>query len=414
MALLADLIAASVSFDCRRSLAPQGFAMLASALIMRSLQDLCPTFLRVAICALASLLLASNSAGQRDPLTGLQMSPAFRQAISDAAKKYKIPGIAAALIEHGRLRSIEVFGVRDLKSNAPVTVNTIFEAGSLGEPLYAYAVLRFASEGHFNPGEPLTTYLPLPYVRDLDPLSTSPATEPLYDPALAQVTAIRVMNHTSGFPDWVRNQHLRLQSAPGQKWSYSNEGYLYLQHATEHAAGETFDEFVSRSILRPAGMLRTRFTWQEAYAGEIATGYDRAGVPVQSHHYPRPVATATLYTTIQDYTRFVLSLLASAPSQQAHESAVSLMLNPTVSVDDPVPFSWGLGIALEKNGDDVFFLHRDNNPGFQSFVMASRKTGSGVVIFTNSGNGLAAVPEIIAATLGGNHPILQSNFLHSQ
>jgi hypothetical protein len=75
------------------------------------------------------MLLASNSAGQRDPLTGLQTSPAFRQAISDAAKKYKISGIAAALIEHGRLRSIEVFGVRDLKSNAPVTVNTICEAG---------------------------------------------------------------------------------------------------------------------------------------------------------------------------------------------------------------------------------------------------------------------------------------------
>jgi CubicO group peptidase (beta-lactamase class C family) len=363
---------------------------------------------------LGFFLLAENVAGQRDSLTGLQTSPAFRQAISDAAKKYKIPGIAAALIEHGRLRSIEVFGVRDLKSNAPVTVNTIFEAGSLGEPLYAYAVLRLGSEGHFNPGEPLTTYLPLPYVRDLDPLSTSPATEPLYDPALAQVTAIRVMNHTSGFPDWAHNQHLRLPSAPGQKWAYSNESYLYLQHATEHATGETFDDFVSRSILRPAGMLRTRFTWQEAYTGEIATGYDRAGVPVPSHHYPRPVATATLYTTIQDYTRFVLSLLASAPSQQAHESAVSLMLNPTVSVDDPAPFSWGLGIALEKNGDDVFFLHRENNPGFQSFVLASRKTGSGVVIFTNSGNGLAAVPEIIAATLGGNHPILQSNFLHSQ
>jgi len=128
-----DLIAASLTLDDSHSLAARGFAMLPSALIMRSPQNLRPTFLWVAICALAGLLLATNSAGQRDPLTGQQTSPAFRQAISDAAKKYKIPGIAAALIEHGRLRSIEVFGVRDLKSNAPVTVNTVFEAGSLGE-----------------------------------------------------------------------------------------------------------------------------------------------------------------------------------------------------------------------------------------------------------------------------------------
>ena len=41
------------------------------------------------------------------------------------------------------------------------------------------------------------------------------------------------MNHTSGMPEWAHDQHLRLQFAPGQKWSYSNEGYLYLQRVVE-------------------------------------------------------------------------------------------------------------------------------------------------------------------------------------
>jgi hypothetical protein len=36
------------------------------------------------------------------------------------------------------------------------------------------------------------------------------------------------------------------------------------------------------------------------------------------------------------------------------------------------------------------------------------------VIFTNSGNGLDAISDILAATIGGNHPILKSTFLHSQ
>jgi hypothetical protein len=89
------------------------------------------------------------------------------------------------------------------------------------------------------------------------------------------------------------------------------------------------------------------------------------------------------------------------------------MLNPTVPVEPAAMLSWGLGFALEKNGDDLFFLHRDNSPGFQSFVIGSRKTGNAVVIFTNSGNGLDAVPEIVDATIGGNHPVLKSTFLHS-
>lgn len=388
--------------------------MLPKALMMPLLQSNRRLLLHASICMLGVLLLAANSAGQRDRPAGLETSPALHQAISDAANKYKIPGIAAALIEHGQLQALEVFGVRNQKSGAPVTANTVFEAGSLGEPLYAFAVLLLSADGRLNPGAPLPSYFPLPYVRDLDPTSASPATEPLYDPQFNQVTAVRVMNHTSGMPDWARNQHLRLQYAPGQKWSYSNEAYIYLQHVVERVTGETFNDLVTRSVLGPGGMRRTSFIWQEVFAGDMATGYDRSGAPVEIHRYSRPAATATLYTTILDYSRFVMYLLASAPSQHSHESAVSLMLNPTVPVEDANSFLWGMGLGLEKSADDLYFFHRGNGPGFQSFVIASRKTGSGVVIFTNSGNGLDAVPDILAATIRGNHPILKSTFLHSQ
>jgi len=382
--------------------------------MIRLLQSRRRALRRASICALGVFLLAVNSAGQRDRDAGQETSPALRQAISDAAKKYKIPGIAVALIDHYQLRAVEVFGVRDQISKAPISPNTIFEAGPLGEPLYAYAVLLLSADGRFNPGAPLPSYLPLPYLRNLDPTSASPATESLYDPRFNQITAIRVMNHTSGMPDWARNRHLTLQFAPGQKWSYSNEGYLYLQSVVEHVTGESFDAFVARSILGPARMAHSSFAWRDAFAGEMATGYDRSGAPVEIHRYARPAAAMTLYTTIRDYAQFVTYLLASSPVQRAHESAVSLMLKPTVSVDDPAPFSWGLGVGLEQNSDDLFFFHRENSPGFQAFVIASRKTGSGVVIFTNSGNGLDAAQDIVVATLGGNHPILKSAFLHAQ
>jgi len=333
--------------------------------------------------------------------------------LPQVAAKYKIPGLAVAVIEHGQLRGIEVFGVRDKNSNAPVTERTVFEAGSLGEPLYAYAVLRLAAEGHFDVGAPLTALFPLPYIRDFDPTSAGGSTESLYDPHFNQITALRVMNHTSGMPDWAQNHHLRLQFEPGQKWSYSNEGYLYLQHVVEHSTGEPFGEFISRSVLVPARMAQSGFIWREDYAKSIATGYDRSGAPVEMHRYLRPAA-ATLYTTIRDYSQFITMILASAPTQHTHESAVSLMLNPTVTVESAAQFSWGLGFGLEKVGGDVFFFHRENSPGIQSFVIASRKTGSGVVILTNSGNGLDAVPDILAATIGANHPVLKSAFLHSQ
>jgi CubicO group peptidase (beta-lactamase class C family) len=388
--------------------------MLTIATMMGWLRHPRLLLLQASVCLLFVLILATSSAGQRDRTAMQETSPALRQSISDAAKKYRIPGIAAALIEHGQIRAVEVFGMRDEKSGALVTVNTIFEAGSLGEPLYAYAVLRLAADGRINPGSPLPSYFPLPYVRDLDALSLSSATEPLYDPQFNQITAARVMNHTSRMPDWARGQHLHLLLAPGQKWSYSNEGYVYLQRVVEHITAEPFDEFITRGILGLAHMSHSGFEWRGAYASDMATGYDRSGSPVETHKYERPAAAATLYATIRDYAQFVAYLLASAPAQRAHESAVSLMLNPTVTVDDAVPFSWGLGVGLEKVGDDLFFFHRENIPGFQSLMIASRKTGSGMVIFTNSSNGLDAMADILAATLGGNHAILNSSFLRSK
>ena len=358
-------------------------------------------------------IITIDSMAQSDRGTAQLVSPLSQEVLAQAAAKYKIPGLAVALIYHGQLRDIKVFGVRDKKSNAPMTAQTVFEAGPLGESLYAYAVLRLAAEGRFNSGAPLPTFLPLPYVRFMDPTSTSLSTEPLYDPTLNQITAIRVMNHTSGMPDWSRNQHLRLQFAPSQKWSYSNEGYLYLQQVVENVTGEAFEEFLSRSVLKPVGLARSSFVWRDSDAAAMATGYDRSGTPVEIHKYSRPAAGATLYTTIQDYARFVSYILASAPAQRGHESAVSLMLNPTVTVEPAAQFSWGLGFGLEKSGDDYFFFHRENSSGFQCFVIASRKSGNGVVIFTNSGNGLDAVPEILAATIGGDHSILKSKFLRS-
>jgi CubicO group peptidase (beta-lactamase class C family) len=369
---------------------------------------------RSALIIVLVIIPTKRSMAQGIRPSGESSSPSLQNVLQQAAAKYKIPGLAVAVIEHGQVRGIEVFGVRDTKSRVPITDRTVFEAGPLGEPLYAYAVLRLAAEGKFNPGAPLPSLGPLPYVRDLDATSSSGATESLGELWFNQVTAIRVMNHTSGMPDWARNQHLHPQSAPGQKWSYSNEGYLYLQNVVEHVTGESFDALLRRSVLLPDRMAHSDFIWRPEYESEMATGYDSAGTPVPSHRYARPAAAATLYTTVREYAQFVMMLMASAPAQHAHESAVSMMLNPTVAVEDASRFWWGLGVGVEKDSEDNFFFHRENSSGFQCFVMASRKTGSGVVIFTNSSNGLDAVPEIVAATIGGTHPILKSKFLQAR
>jgi CubicO group peptidase (beta-lactamase class C family) len=359
-------------------------------------------------------LLSGIAQAQFAGRTDREPSAELRKIVPSVAAKYKIPGLAVALIENGRVRDIVANGVRDKVSGIPIDENTVFEAASLSKPVFAYGVLRMLAEGKLNLGSPLTQYLPLPYLREADPFHPPKinSVDPIYEPQFNQITALRVLNHTSGMPNWARNQHLMLLFPPGEKWSYSSEGYVYLQRVVEHVTGEPLASFAQRTVLGPLGMAQSSFVWRPEYETRMATGYDRSGTRVGSLRYTLPVASTTLYTTIDDYARFVTSVIASAPRQRAHESAVSLMLNPTVTVDSSLSFSWGLGWGLETFAGDLYFFHWGANPGFQSFVMASRKTGQGIVILTNSENGLEAAREIVRATMGGNHRIFESRLLH--
>jgi CubicO group peptidase (beta-lactamase class C family) len=190
-------------------------------------------------------------------------------------------------------------------------------------------------------------------------------------------------------------------------WSYSREAYVYLQQAVEHLTGEPLESFAERTIFRPFAMPNSSFVWRSGFASNMASGYTRDGTASNSMPYTRAVASTTLYTTVEDYAHFLIGMLAVTPRDRMHESAVSLMLNPAVVVDSASRFSWGLGWGIESSGGDTYFVHWGENPGYQCLAIASRKTGRGLVIFTNSENGFEAAREILPDMLGSAQPFFK-------
>ena len=146
-----------------------------------------------------------------------------------------VPGLSIALIRDGKLVWHHGFGVTNAETKAPVTGSTVFEAASLSKPVFAYAVLKLVDGGKFDLDKPLNQYLSGNYdVGD--------------DPRLNQITARRVLTHTTGFPNWRPNGSpvLKIFFTPGEKFSYSGEGFVYLAKAVEHLAGEPFDAFMKK------------------------------------------------------------------------------------------------------------------------------------------------------------------------
>ena len=110
---------------------------------------------------------------------------------------------------------------RDQEHRSPMS--TVFEAGSVSKTVFAYAVLKLCEKGILSLDAPLTTYW---------------SERPLTDPRVDLITVRRVLCHTTGLPNWRSSDTpLGLAFTPGEQWSYSGEGYWYLQSGHHSPAG---------------------------------------------------------------------------------------------------------------------------------------------------------------------------------
>jgi CubicO group peptidase (beta-lactamase class C family) len=112
-----------------------------------------------------------------------------------------------------------------------------------------------------------------------------------------------------------------LEFTPGEKFHYSNTGYVVLAHALERASGMAFPELVTGLILKPAGMSASGVLGVGARPPRLATGYTSGDLgwkkvlhgvsladgfltPVKPLALTPPQGDAWLYSTVDDLLTF--------------------------------------------------------------------------------------------------------------
>ena len=283
----------------------------------------------------------------------------------------------------------------------------IFEAASLSKPVFAAAVLTLVQQGKLDLDRPLANYFPGPYRHQQNPFVHGPF-DTVSDPRLSRVTARMVLSHTSGLPNWSHHQPLAFIADPGQKWSYSGEGYVYLQRVVETITGVDLQTFVQKVVFAPLGMAHSSFVWKPEFTRLVLFPHASDGSQGKSERYVSPIASSTLYTSLDDYAKFVSALLHPLPG-----SPIALEETKQVDVDPGITLCWGLGVALENTPNRAYF-HWGANPGFQSFFMVQPSSGLGILFLTDSDNGLDLVDTVVARFIPGSHPALKFPMLHPQ
>jgi len=76
--------------------------------------------------------------------------------ITGLLKELKVPGLSIAIIKNATVDGIFTFGFKSSESKEPVDSSTVFEAGSMSKPVFAYAVMKLYEKGVLDLDTPLT------------------------------------------------------------------------------------------------------------------------------------------------------------------------------------------------------------------------------------------------------------------
>jgi len=347
--------------------------------------------------------IRQSSASSKANAEREQLIARLEKVIPQVMKDGEVPGLSIALIKNGVVFWHHGFGVKNADTKEPVAAATVFEAASLSKPVFAYAVMKMVESGKLDLDAPLTKYLS---VSDVEK-----------DDRLNQITARKVLSHTTGFPNnRTGGKPLQIRFTPGEKFSYSTEGINYLQKFIEHISGQPLEEFMRKTVFEPLGMINSSYVWQEKYETLKAFSHDSTGA-VAGRGKTQPQAATSLHTTALDYAKFVVAVLNR---RGIKETTVREMLRPQGKVEEDCvvcfgrksvgqfsqSISWGLGWGLEREGNKNYFWHWGDIQNWRSYVVADDKLKNAVIIFSNSANGLSIVNEITSQAGMGKQPAL--------
>ncbi len=298
-------------------------------------------------------------------------------------KEAEIAGLAVVSIQDGKIGESFYGGVRSTETNPPVTDNTVFEGESLSKPVVAYLALRLAGEKLFELDKPLAEYASYP--------------DAAGDPRYLTITGRMVLTHTAGFPNWRNNRiDLPVLFDPGLMFSYSGEGFVYLQRILEHITLKSLEDLAQTYVFEPLKMTSTSFVWQSSFAPYIAVGHTDMGVALNKFTPQTGNAAFSLHTTAQDYARFMLAMYNGEGLTRSQKRDFS-----TVQVDAGDGIFWGLGWGLQPALNGAAMWHWGDNPGYKSFAFLSADGKKGFVMLSNSANGMLVLSEIYETLVGG-------------
>jgi CubicO group peptidase (beta-lactamase class C family) len=325
------------------------------------------------------------------------------QAIQPYVANHQFMG-SVLVARDGQVIYSKGYGSADLEWDVPNSPGTKFRLGSVTKQFTAASILLLEERGKLSVSDPVKKYLP-----------GAPA-------AWDKITIFNLLTHTSGIPNFTgfadyqklepfaatseqlvaRFRDKPLDFEPGERWQYSNSGYVLLGHLIEKITGDSYEKFVKENIFTPLGMKDSGYDSNSAVIPHRASGYvsgkngfENAGFS----HMSIPHGAGALYSTTEDLLKWEHGLFGGK----------LLKAGSLQKMTTPFKSNYAFGLQVETTGGHKVIEHGGGIEGFNTELAYYPDDKLTVVVLGNVNGGAPGdIARKLAAIAHGENVKLQS------
>jgi CubicO group peptidase (beta-lactamase class C family) len=353
------------------------------------------------LTAAALVALLSLAGAARLPA---QIPDSIARYVESELARQHIPGASVAVLQGNRVVLARGFGLANVELHVPASDSTIYQSGSMGKQFTAALVEMLVGEGRVHLGDTITRWFP--------------------EGARVwnDITVRHLLTHTSGVAeytdstfdarkDYSEDDLVRLAAArpldfrPGERWSYSNTGYLLLGALIRRVTGRFYGDLLRDSVFQPLQMHDSRVISEADIVPNRAAGYRLEDGQLKNQEWVAPslntTADGALYLTLRDLIKWAKALdEGRVPSRAALDTAWT-----PVRLADGATYPYGFAWYLNDQRGHPRISHTGSWQGFKTVIARYPEYGITVIVLANLAE--ARVGAIAYGIAGMLEPPLQ-------
>ena len=329
------------------------------------------------------LFISSSSFAQQKSLPE-DVIASIKQRIDEGRN----PSIMVGIIDADGTRYYS-FG-QTKEGGQAVNEHTIYEIGSITKVFTATLLADMIIKGEMSADDPIEKYLPasvhIPTYEDQhitlgnlsDHTSSLPRMPDNFAPAdpmnpYADYSEAKLYEFLSGYD---------LQRTIGSEYEYSNLAVGLLGHLLALHAGKSYEKLMIKTIAKPLGMKETKIKLNNKMTKNLAIGHNM-GIPVSNWDLGSLEGAGGIRSSVSD----MLKLLAAEMRLRQTPLYEAMNLTQQARHDKTSGNSVGLGWHIAP-GEHEIIWHNGATGGYSTYTGFIKETGTGVVVFTNSNEGV--------------------------